>query len=445
MRFFAHDGKVLSGPSTVSELIASPGFDGDTLVCPVGSADTNDWKPALAYPPFRQALLAPAPKPVPVPVPPPAPRPAPTSPCPKCSHDNPEGARYCNACAARMDGTIETPPPRYEPEPPASKPEPPDLTPAFDAPVSEPAASVESAYVSEPPPVVEDAPSPASARPESSAWRKTLIAAFIGATAASGALGWWLLGPSRRPAPAAARPVPSAPKPSPAAATPLALPPTPAPAPMVKPAAAPPAAPKMEEKPAARPRRAAKPRRVPKPRAEAAPALKTVKLPGWTPPKEGAAESPAAKSAAGPGFLLPGIPRPVSKSAVAAPQEAAPAAPLAGASAEAEDGVARQVREQFDFCAQLLTQGAYADHFDTCLCSDARAAAPYKGIRGVYAAETQKLAFKKKLETKAEVRSVAIEDNTATVKAWWKNTATGAARESAERWRLEDGLWCRAP
>ncbi|OGS41266.1 MAG: hypothetical protein A2506_03130 [Elusimicrobia bacterium RIFOXYD12_FULL_66_9] len=43
MRFFAHDGKALHGPATVPELVALSGFDGDTLVCPVGASySTND-------------------------------------------------------------------------------------------------------------------------------------------------------------------------------------------------------------------------------------------------------------------------------------------------------------------------------------------------------------------------------------------------------------------
>ncbi|MCR4294182.1 MAG: hypothetical protein NUW21_01505, partial [Elusimicrobia bacterium] len=76
-----------------------PGFDGDTLVCPVGSDDSADWKPALAYPPFKKALLeaplpAPAAPPAPAPAPPaPAPAPAPkTVPCPSCAHANLEEA-----------------------------------------------------------------------------------------------------------------------------------------------------------------------------------------------------------------------------------------------------------------------------------------------------------------------------------------------------------------
>ena len=156
MRFFAHDGKSTHGPAGIEELLKLPGFDGDTLVCPVGSDDSSDWKPALAYAPFKKALLeaplaAPAPAPAPVPPPaappqsasldlpkvgqipvpapfplplpalpatpalPPAPAAAPpapapvvkTKPCPRCAHDNLEEARFCNSCGARMDGRAE--------------------------------------------------------------------------------------------------------------------------------------------------------------------------------------------------------------------------------------------------------------------------------------------------------------------------------------------------
>ncbi|MFI5363192.1 MAG: hypothetical protein ACHQ49_14595, partial [Elusimicrobiota bacterium] len=111
MRFFAHDGQSVHGPAAPEELIKLPGFDGDTLVCPVGSESSADWKPALAYPPFREALLAPGPKLTPLTPPQPAaPRPAPARPCPRCSRANPVDATFCNGCAARMDGRPVEPP-----------------------------------------------------------------------------------------------------------------------------------------------------------------------------------------------------------------------------------------------------------------------------------------------------------------------------------------------
>lgn len=490
MRFFASDGKAIKGPSTVAELVASAGFDGDTLVCPVGASDSNDWKPALAYPPFRQALLAPAPKPAPAPIPAPIaappPRPAPTIPCPKCKHANPEDARYCNACAARMDGTIEAPPAPAISEPPAPKPEVLELMPSFTA------APFEAPSVSDPAPLAAP-PAPQEAAP----MRNTLIAAFIGATAASSALGWWLLRPSRHPAPVAHAPaVAAAPAPAaqPAPTAPPAAETKPGPAPeMPMPTAKPiskPGAPIMAETPAplkARPHRKARAVTPPLPEHESQPPVAEKPTPRKPRPvkktvvaNDGAGESlieshapspaPLAEPAAAPppapaaeaarGFILPGIPRRVPKSAVAAseprnisdeqplaPPGAAPAGtpPAAPASAKPDDPGAQQVREQFDFCAQLLSQGAYSDHFDTCLCADMRSAAPYRGRRGYYASELKKSASAGRLETRAEIISVSINGDSALVKARWKTSAADAGREVLEHWRPEDGLWCRAP
>ena len=77
MRFYAHDGKSTHGPAGIEELLKLPGFDGDTLVCPVGSDDSADWKPALAYAPFKKALLE-------------APLPAPAAPVPAKEPPKPE-------------------------------------------------------------------------------------------------------------------------------------------------------------------------------------------------------------------------------------------------------------------------------------------------------------------------------------------------------------------
>ena len=162
MRFFAHDGKSTHGPAGIEELLKLPGFDGDTLVCPVGSDDTADWKPALTYPPFKKALLeaassAPAPiKPpespisalAPMPALPPMPALSPmaplglpkaitppppaakTVPCPRCAHANLEDARYCNSCGARMDGHAEDISPAPSAPPPAMPAPAPVLPPA---------------------------------------------------------------------------------------------------------------------------------------------------------------------------------------------------------------------------------------------------------------------------------------------------------------------------
>jgi zinc-ribbon domain len=245
VRFFAHDGKEFHGPATVEELLRLPGFDGDTLVCPVGSANSADWKPAFSYPPLREALLAqsqPALAPPP-PAPPAPPPPPPTTPCPRCGHANPEDARFCNACAARMDGTVETPPasepygegtplahaveersptfgiplePFPEPLPLAPGTAPVESVPADPAPLADVAPPMETAQAPEPVlPVV----APAPAATESAAWRRPMLAAFFGAVIAGGGLGWWLLRPAPQP-PLVLQPPAPAPTASPAASSP---------------------------------------------------------------------------------------------------------------------------------------------------------------------------------------------------------------------------------
>lgn len=190
MRFFAHDGTSTHGPAGIDELLKLPGFDGDTLVCPVGSDDSADWKPALSYLPFKKALLeaeassptslkplgAPSPQMTPMlalpPMPtlspmvslvssranPPAPPPAKTSACPRCAHANLEEARFCNLCGARMDGRAEdispapsaampptpAPPVPMPPTPAPSVAMPP--TPAPSIPVDIPMANQEPAF-----------------------------------------------------------------------------------------------------------------------------------------------------------------------------------------------------------------------------------------------------------------------------------------------------------
>ncbi len=194
-------------------------------------------------------------------------------------------------------------------------------------------------------------------------------------------------------------------------------------------------------------------------------------------PQIGQRAAPAAKSEP---FSLPGLSRPVSASdraASAAARAAKPAAetPLpspsdVGDAADAAAGLAEpgksspppgiedepaksaegdqlalvQVHEQFDFCSQLIGQGAYGDHFDTCLCKDAREAAPYRGRRGFYVSAKKKEANGGQLETSAKIVSSKINDGTATIKARWKSGASDKGRESTQLWKLEDGLWCQA-
>ncbi len=393
MRFFAHDGSKVHGPAPASELTSLPGFDGTTLVCPAGSENSADWKPALAYPVFREALLAPAPPPLPPP-------PTPTSPCPRCATASPESARYCGDCGARMDG-------RAEPAPAPSS-----------ALASDPAVS-----------------------------RRALLAAFLGATLAGGGLGFFLLRPYATKAPASPE---NAPAPPPAAPAPA-----PPPEPVISPVAAAPAEP-APEAPVAKPRRAARRGGLkPKPAAAAADGSGGGEslIGQHENPVEGSAAEPAGASAAaetsapGGGFMLPGVPRPVSAKppAQARSAAAAPPPPKPQETAAVEDGISRQVREQFQFCVQLLAQGAYDDHFDTCLCAETRQNAPYRGRRGLYAATLRKSAAAGKLESVARVESISLDGAAAKVTARWKSRPNDRERELAERWRLEDGLWCRAP
>ncbi len=179
-------------------------------------------------------------------------------------------------------------------------------------------------------------------------------------------------------------------------------------------------------------------------------------------------QRPAAK----PGqFSLPGLERKVSASdRAAAPQARAPK-PAAGEEPSAPPALAEpgktppppgiedepakaadgdqvalvQVHEQFDFCTQLLAQGAFGDHYDTCLCKDAREAAPYRGRRGFYVSSKKKEAGGGRLESTAKILSSKLDNGVATIKARWKAGANDKGRDASQTWKLEDGLWCQAP
>jgi len=187
-------------------------------------------------------------------------------------------------------------------------------------------------------------------------------------------------------------------------------------------------------------------------------------------------QRPAAKTSP---FTMPGLQRPVSASdraasaarapasvpdpEAAAPQIAGLDAPLAepgkpspppgienepAKAADPGEGdqlALVQVHEQFNFCAQLLSQAAYGDHYDTCLCKDAREAAPYRGRRGFYVTAKKKEAGSGKLEASAKILSSKIEGGVASVTARWKAGADDKGRTAAQAWKLEDGLWCQAP
>ncbi|UPT73270.1 MAG: hypothetical protein M0D55_15475 [Elusimicrobiota bacterium] len=232
------------------------------------------------------------------------------------------------------------------------------------------------------------------------------------------------------------------------------------------------------------------PKRRPKPAAEKDPLLEAL-LTDATQPGEAASEAPsqAAEALAQPGeasapvigqrpagrFSLPGLDRPATTSdraaarppleepsaaaasdepAIAGLDEPGRAAPPPGIenepakpaeSAEGDQLALVQVHEQFDFCAQLLSQGAFGDHYDTCLCKDAREAAPIRGRRGFYVTAKKKEAGAGRLETTAKILSSKLGDGAALVKARWKSGAGDKGRDVLQTWKLEDGLWCQAP
>lgn len=428
MRFFAHDGKTLLGPAEPEELLQKPGFDGDTLVCPVGSENSADWKPALSYPVFRDALLAPKLKTAPPPQPSTPPPPPPTAPCPRCKHDNPMGARFCNECGVRMDRAMGRMSALEETETPS-----PGLPTIVPEPAPEPAA--QSAPVSGPVVPLEPAAAPAMA----SSWKKTALAAFLSAVVAGGGLGWWLLKPRRaRPRPFVAAPAPIAAR---VAATAVAAPPVARSTPTV--AAAPVAAPPpIPSRPAAKP---APPPASPAPKLVAKRVSRRKKARRVLLLRNGSDEKAAAAPAkssttADSGFLLPGVPKPVAATPTKSGAPAPPPAPApADDAASSGGGDDQQVREQIDFCAQLLAQSAFIDHFDTCLCASARQAPPYKGLAAVYVAEMKKLASSGVFQSPVPPQKVAVDGSTAKV------AIKRGGAVAAETWKLEDGLWCRAP
>lgn len=127
--------------------------------------------------------------------------------------------------------------------------------------------------------------------------------------------------------------------------------------------------------------------------------------------------------------------------AAAAAEAAKPAAPVN----EADKLALQQAVEEFEFCAQLLAQGAFADHFDTCLCKETRKLPPYRDRRGFYAASLEKEAKAGRLEVRAEIVSTRMENGAARIVAKWKSRGNDPGREVDETWVMDDGLWCKAP
>jgi hypothetical protein len=423
VRFFASIGTSIHGPSTVEELLKTPNFDGDTLVCPVGSQNSEDWQPALAYPPLRAALLAPS-------SPPPALKPE-TSPCRKCAHENPRSFRYCNECGA----------PRAEPAPPT--PEPIQVPQAAAPPETfgEVAAEVAPELTSPVDSVLEPEAAPAAPAPR----KKFVVPIIVGAAAAGTVLAWRFFhySPVAKPVQAVSVPAPVAAAPPPVALATAAIVAPPVPAPTVKVVVveskkvpSPPQPPKpVKKRKARRPLRAAKKWVLDAPPDP--PKIEKAPVPPAEVPKPADGAKPAA---AEPSLLLPGVPRRVSAHSPVAPAAAAPETKADAG----DDGATKQVREQFQFCSSLLAQGAYSDHFETCLCADAKQAAPYRGRAAAYSSALKKATSAHTLAMSVSATAVSIDGATAHVTAQWTPQGASAPRAFTESWQLEDGLWCRS-
>lgn len=444
MRFYFFDGTAAKGPYTAEELSALPGFGAESIVCPVGAQEREDWKPAVAYEPLKNVLF----KPLPLPT---LPRPILTKACPQCSHRNEDEASFCNRCGTRLSG---------EPAP-AAVPISQVIEPAAAAPSAAPSPAQAPAVAAAPSlsdlgpqsfprlplPVLPPLP---SRRP----W-KTYIVSAVAVAAAFYTIFIWL-GPKKKkpaepahPAAAATAQVPAPPAPSAAVTAP---PPAPAPAQIKPPPAAatpPPAAakpfaaplaPQAPPKPPRAPRAAKpKPKQTSEPQnpepvhqttdaATTAPALPPE--PAVTKP-----EPPAAPSPASDGILLPGMPSKIQR-------------PSAAPATDAEKLALDNAREQFEFCHQLMRQKAFGDVFDTCLCRDARKAPPFNGSRDAYINLSQAAASSEagKPRPSFDIVSAKLQNaNTALITASWKSGKKDPGRQETETWLLEDGLWCLQP
>lgn len=383
MRYYAHLGQQTVGPAAPEELLAHPGFSGETLVCPAGSQSPEDWKPAVSYPAFREKLLAPQ-KEVPVR-------------CPRCLRENPSEARFCNLCGKNLDASAAEP--EAAPNPGAGK-----LTTALTIGALIVFAGGCLALLLH---SKHAAPERIAAEEAAPAVKNEISTSTIA-----------LAAPVVSSAPATIEPKPDVeevvkeepPKPIPAAKR-------------------------------VRRRRRRKTAALPPP-------------PQIKPPTPSAPRA-APKNSDDGGEILPGVPRkkqsagaaksaPAASAAAAAPAPAtattpAPAPAVSTASPAAEDSAptenedVHQVREQVNFCRQLLAQNAYGDFFDTCLCAGSRQAKPYRGDRQAYIAAQQK-----NPPPTTQPKEIRVTGENAVV------TVSADGGESFEKWRLEEGLWCVA-
>lgn len=355
----------------------------------------------------------------------------------------------------------------------------------------------------EPAPFVDEpAAPPEPAAAAAPAWKRPpVIAAFAGAAALAAFAAWSALKPAPAPSPAApsgadlalSAPAASSPAPSPLAGGPMgdAAPAGMSPAvlaPSASPKPARPASlkpqsslPSKPSSPAPRPKRKRAPRPAPVPAPDSPDAADAILIESRaaadepTVPGAQSGSEPLGDPGAAPADVLPGIPRrpsvrpsrskPAPKpapqpqadadaslldEALGGPPAAAPAAGPAGSQpagpvSEADKLALQQAVEEFEFCAQLLAQGAFADHFDTCLCKETRKLPPYRDRRGFYASALEKEAKAGRLEVRAEIVSTRMENGAARIVAKWKAKGNDPGREVDETWIMDDGLWCKAP
>jgi hypothetical protein len=487
VRFYWFDGKAPQGPFDLSELLTQPGFNSESVVCPVGAERPEDWKPAVSYEPVRDALFKPK-SPL-LSSPPPI-----QPPCPFCRHQNPDDALFCSRCGRNLKESPPSPdssrqaqtpapmlsalpigpavpplstaprPPEQAPEPVGENPSPngsalpkaPELSagpkrgpvpgkmgrlaqsqPQPKAPI-QPPASVKPAAASMP----GNRLMPKSAAPAASSAAKNrplllAAAAFCAASIVLAGVFLWRrpMHPKKSKPPVVLTPPPAAPlekkesSPAPAAAKSTAAPAPPAPPP-------PAGRKKNKAKPAAA-RTARKSRPAAPPPSGAASSEKAV--PDKTGLASPTAPPPAAKKSA-PEFLLPGLTKKVSKPGNAAASDPPPAKPDDGTGpASTEQLLADKAKEQFSFCHSLLQEGRFGDFYDTCLCSGARNAAPYKGNRRTFI-ERFSQDPDSEIGSTVELVDTRVDGETASITAKWSK-ADGTSQRT-EKWGIEDDLWC---
>lgn len=432
MRFYYFDGQAIRDPLEVTELLQQAGFGPESLVCPVGSQNTDDWKAAINYEVLRQALLDAPPK-----------ASSPGARCPLCGHENPGDAVFCNHCGASLAR-------------PEGRGHGGGMGRIGDAMPDLPAPAAASALPA----------SAADARPDqadlarSKKRRAWILAIVVGCLvlAALAAVYMKRKKSSRRPAarraaakslvsPAPGDPLrPSAATPGTAGmGTPPAVPVSPeaAPAPtatnsatpasQAEPAPQPPApGPQAQATPLPPRTRRAKPRIKPKP-AAAGPE-EASQAPPRPRPKFGRKAAPPSESPQEEKALeLPGIPKKVKRAPAAQP----------GASSGLPDAdriLMESAKDQFTYCQQLLKGKSFETVFRNCLCQARRDGPPFKGKLKRFVKEAER---GPEVGSAFEVLSTQVQEQSVIITARWSPTAKEPV-ERAEKWSFEEGRWCQA-